>query len=201
MWIVKIGGSWIKNRKLPYLLKLFERFSNQKLIFVLGGGIFADCVREIFKNGDMSEETAHTLAVKATEINGLYVGSLNKEILIIDKIKKINKKKLNLWLPSKELFLDDSFEKNWESTSDSIATWLYSKTESKGLIYIKSLDFNDNSIYKLGNLQDLGILDLNLQKYLNGKRNLKIVGPKIIHFLENSKDWNTLTSKLKRIEL
>ena len=90
MWIVKIGGSWIKNPKLSYLLKLFERFSNQNLIFVCGGGIFADCVREIFKNGDMSEETAHILAVKATEITGLYVGSLNKEILIIDKIKSIS---------------------------------------------------------------------------------------------------------------
>ena len=31
--------------------------------------------------------------------------------------------------------------KSWESTSDSIATWLYSNTKSDGLIFIKSLNF------------------------------------------------------------
>ena len=45
------------------------------------------------------------------------------------------------------------------------------------------------------------ILDLNVKKYLNEKKNLKIVGPEIIDLLDNSRDWNFFISKLGNINL
>ena len=44
MWIVKIGGSWLKNPKLPSL-NFLQKFANQKIVLVVGGGIFAETVR------------------------------------------------------------------------------------------------------------------------------------------------------------
>ena len=37
MWIIKIGGSWIKNANLIKLIKLLVNLDNQKFIIVPGG--------------------------------------------------------------------------------------------------------------------------------------------------------------------
>ena len=68
MWIVKIGGSWIKNQKLSLLISSLQKFVDEKIVLVAGGGIFADAVREIYKLNKISEEKAHFLALKATEL-------------------------------------------------------------------------------------------------------------------------------------
>ena len=46
MWIVKIGGSWIKNSKLPTLVNLLQKFIDQKIVLVAGGGVFAETVSQ-----------------------------------------------------------------------------------------------------------------------------------------------------------
>ena len=58
-----------------------------------------------------------------------------------------------MWLPTEKLSFEKKFEKNWESTSDSIATWLYSNTKSKGVVFIKSLSFVKEEKLKLKDLQ------------------------------------------------
>ena len=40
MWIVKIGGSWVENSKLPILVNLLQKFIDQKIVLVAGGGFF-----------------------------------------------------------------------------------------------------------------------------------------------------------------
>ena len=199
MWIVKIGGSWIKNQKLSLLISSLQKFVDEKIVLVAGGGIFADAVREIYKLNKISEEKAHFLALKATELFAYYLESFNSKIYLTSELTKFNNRSLNIWLPSKKLTLASEFEKNWESTSDSIASWLYSKTNAKGIIFIKSVKFISKKTQKLKDLQKEKILDLNVKKYLNEKKNLKIVGPEIIDLLDNSKDWNFLISKLGKI--
>ena len=108
-------------------------------------------------------------------------------------------KNLNLWLPTERLSHEKKFEKSWESTSDSIATWLYSNTKSDGLIFIKSLNFIERNNSTLSELQKNKILDLNVGKYLNKKKNLKIVGPEIIDLLQEFSDWRLIVSKLEEI--
>ena len=56
MWIVKIGGSWVENFKLPTLVNLLK-FIDQKIVLVAGGGVFADLVRSIYNKNKMSENT------------------------------------------------------------------------------------------------------------------------------------------------
>ncbi len=109
------------------------------------------------------------------------------------------KKNLNLWLPTEKLSFEKKFEKNWESTSDSIATWLYSNTESKGVVFIKSISFTNEEKLKLKDLQKKKILDLNVKNYVKRKKNLKIIGPEIIDLFENSTDWEYIVSKLNKV--
>ena len=45
MWVIKIGGSWIKNPNLPNLIKTLVKLKKQRFVIVPGGGIFADSVR------------------------------------------------------------------------------------------------------------------------------------------------------------
>ncbi len=199
MWIVKIGGSWLKNPKLPSLVNFLHKFANQKIVLVVGGGVFAETVRDVYKSNKMTEVTGHVLAMKATEIFAYYLKSINPEILITYKITNFIKESLNLWLPTEKLSFEKKFEKNWESTSDSIATWLYSNTKSKGIVFIKSLSFVNEEKLKLKYLQKKKIMDLNIKKYIKRKKNLKIVGPEIIDLFENSSDWEYIVSKLSKV--
>jgi len=199
MWIVKIGGSWLKNPKLPLLVNFLQKFANQKIVLVVGGGIFAETVRNVYKSNKMTEETGHILAMKATEIFAYYLKSINPDILITYKITNFIKKSLNLWLPTQKLSFEEKFEKNWESTSDSIATWLYSNTKSKGIVFIKSLSFANDEKLKLRDLQKKKILDLNVKNYIKRKKNLKIIGPEIIDLFEKSTDWEYIVSKLNKV--
>ena len=128
MWIIKIGGSWIKNANLIKLIKLLVNLDNQKFIIVPGGGIFADSVREASKLNFLSEDQSHFLALKSTEIFGHMIKSFENRIHTTEKINSFKEK--NLWLPSKILKNERNFKKNWESTSDSVATWLYSNISS-----------------------------------------------------------------------
>lgn len=165
----------------------------------MGGGIFAETVRNVYKSNKMTEETGHILAMKATEIFAYYLKSINPDISITNKVTNFIKKNLNLWLPTEKLSFEKKFEKNWESTSDSIATWLYSNTKSKGVVFIKSLSFANEEKLKLKDLQKKNIMDLNVKKYIKRKKNLKIVGPEIIDLFENSSDWEYIVSRLSKV--
>ena len=64
MWIIKIGGSWIKSTNLEKLITLLVNLENQRFVIVPGGGIFADSVREASKLNNLSENKSHFLALK-----------------------------------------------------------------------------------------------------------------------------------------
>ena len=202
MWIIKIGGSWIKNPQLNKLIDLLHRFSKfEKIVIVAGGGCFSDSVRGVFSSNMMSEKTGHFLALKATEIFSYMLKEMKKEILLekkIDSLLKFNKK-LVIWMPSSILKEENSFYKNWDSTSDSVATWLYKKTKSKGLLFVKSIMLEKKK-YKLSYLQKNNILDKNVNKYLDKKKYLKIIGPNIIEVLESASNWNEAILKFSEVE-
>ena len=196
MWIFKIGGSWIKNPKLDELATLFNKFKDEKIVIVTGGGCFADSVRCAYKNSNMNEKTGNFLALKATEIFAHYLKIKNPNFFLSDKEDEFYENKIKIWLPSKVLSKERTFEKNWNSTSDSVAVWLGNKIVSKGIIFLKSLSFSKTNTYSLNTLQNQDILDQNVKKYLSKGTILKIVGPEIMGYLKKNNDWGKLVSNL-----
>ena len=203
MWIVKIGGSWINNPNLSNLIKNLQRLSNKdNIIIVSGGGVFSDSVRLVYESKRMSEKTGNYIALKATELFSHLLKEIDKNICLVDDIESLgfSNKMLKIWLPSMILKNDSTFIKNWESTSDSVAAWLHSKINSSGLLYVKSLTFEKKK-YKLKYLQDNGVLDKNVDKYLIKSSNIKIIGQEIINLIGASDTFRELFLELNEVKL
>ena len=203
MWIFKIGGSWIGNPNLMKLLQLLKDIkSDENLILVFGGGIFADSVRKVYADFKMTERTANFLALKSTEIFSHLVNETFSHTCLISDLNELNVKteKLKIWMPSKTLKNEVTFIKNWDSTSDSVAAWLHNNICSKGLIFIKSLTLKKKN-YKLGYLKGKNVLDKNIDKYLVNDGKIKIIGPDVIKLLEEYKDFYQFYKQLNEVLL
>ena len=202
MWVLKLGGSWLKNRKLKDLLQNLILYNNSDIVLVVGGGVFADAVRLSQKFLKFDDKFANYLAIKATENYAESINSLFPEIKLTKNLNELKKKDgLKIWLPGKTLKNESTFTKNWNSTSDSIACWLGRKISAKGVIFVKSLNFEKNQNYKLKDLQNKGILDENISNYTNKNTCLKIVGPEIVNKMRTFDKISNYFVKLKRIEL
>jgi len=199
MWILKIGGSWIKNRDLDELLNLLDKYNNSSITLVVGGGCFADSVREAYDNSRMTEESANFLALKATEIFAYFLKEKNRNLFLSENKDDFLNGKIKIWLPSKTLSCEATFVRSWQSTSDSVAAWLSSKISSSGVIFIKSLPFLKKKNYSLRELQKKDILDKNVDKYLLKEKSVKIVGPEIIDYLRKSVDWKNFIKNLSSV--
>jgi 5-(aminomethyl)-3-furanmethanol phosphate kinase len=200
MWVIKIGGSWVKNPKILDLIKALGKYkSSEDLILVCGGGCFADSVRSVYSVTKMSEETGNFIALKATELFSYLLKEIEDDFFLTSEINDFRKKRIKIWLPSKVLNKNKTFIENWDSTSDSVAAWLHNKISSKGLIFIKSLELKEKK-YNINDLQKKEILDRNVNKYIFEKKNIKIIGPDIISLLNKSLDWDEFFLKLKEIE-
>ena len=202
MWIIKLGGSWLTNPKLKSLLIAIEKFKDVPITLVVGGGIFADSIRNAQKYIKFDDRFANYLAIKSTEQYALIINKIAPYISITSKLSLLrSSKNLKIWLPSKHLSKEKKFKKNWESTSDSIACWLYRKMKSDGVIFIKSLSFEKKKSLKLIDLQKKGIIDRNILSYVKKKSCLKIVGPEVLQLLNKKKNWTEIIENIKSIKL
>ena len=195
---IKIDNK-IQKKKIKPIQKLQKK---ENIIIVNGGGFFSDSVRLVFENKRMSEKTGNYIALKATELFSHLLKEIDHNICLIDDIEslKLPNKMLKIWLPSLTLKDDSTFIKNWESTSDSVAAWLHRKTNSLGLLYVKSLTF-EKKRYKLKFLQEKGVLDKNVDKYLIKQANIKIIGKEIINIVGSFTTFRDLFFYLNEVKL
>ena len=158
MWIVKLGGSWLLNPRLNELLDYLSNFKNAPISIVVGGGLFAQTIRDSQKVINFSDNLGHHLALLSTENFARILNNINPSYELTSNYRRIySKRKIQVWLPSKQLTNDLSFSKDWESTSDSIASWLCKKINAKGVIFIKSIKFKKNLELKAKTLQRKGL--------------------------------------------
>ena len=154
MWIIKLGGSWLTNPKLEEFLKYISNFQKEHLIMVVGGGVYADAIRESQKHVAFSDKFANFLALRATETYALVINKINPNIKLTSGLDALKSdKNIKIWLPSKHLSKSNDFKRNWNSTSDSVACWLLRKLDAKGVLFIKSLSFEKKYSLKIKTLQ------------------------------------------------
>ena len=202
MWIVKLGGSWVSNPELQKLIDKLYNYRNEPIVLVVGGGKFVDAIRFAHEKINFDEGLAHKLSVKSTEIYAKILKNIApNKISFVKFFSEINsKKKLEIFLPDKELIKDKLLKKNWESTSDSIACWLARKMKSKGVIFVKSLSFENQIVSSLDCLQKKAILDKNINDHLNINIRLKVVGPEILCKIDKFKTWDKIINSFTKIE-
>ncbi|MBN2733848.1 MAG: uridylate kinase [Methanomicrobiaceae archaeon] len=129
--VVKAGGSLID--VLPEIIAVLKE-SEREILIVPGGGLFADCVRDI----DPEPDTAHWMAILGMEQYGFYISSLGVKTTQSPEYKDLPGR-VSVLLPYKVMRECDPLPHSWDVTSDSIAAWVADRL-SADLLLLKSVD-------------------------------------------------------------
>jgi aspartokinase-like uncharacterized kinase len=149
--VVKVGGSLsLYPEKLRTLCqKISEISKEQKLIVVPGGGEFADVVRCLDKSFHLSCSTSHGMAILGMDQYGMLLSDLMPGSITIHKLEEIkyffDLNKLPIFLPSHLLLQEDSLEKSWAVTSDSIAVYIAGRLQVTKVLLVTDVDGIYNS--------------------------------------------------------
>ena len=82
--LIKVGGSICNTQSLKALASQWAALASRRsLLFVAGGGLFADQVRALDKHLGLSDRAAHWMAIAAMEQNGHLLGDYMPGIPLI----------------------------------------------------------------------------------------------------------------------
>lgn len=178
MWVIKLGGSLADSPDLIEWINVFGRAGAGKIVIVPGGGPFADQVREAQKHWDISDGTAHKMALLAMDQYGLMLAgletgqSLNKKLVPLTTItaveEALNNQQVPIWLPAEQLMHHGMIPQNWTVTSDSLAAWLADQLQADQLFLIKRVQAEDIT-YRFEQLESEGIIDTSLKDFARCK--------------------------------
>jgi aspartokinase-like uncharacterized kinase len=145
--IVKIGGSVFLNCRAS-IKPLFKTITDMgrlfKLVVVPGGGPFADEVRRTYKEFELSDTTAHWMAILAMNqmafmINQFLEGS--RVVLDVSDARRASKgHRVPIIAPFRLIFNRDPLPHSWNVTSDSIAAYIAKSMRARLLILLKDVD-------------------------------------------------------------
>ncbi len=177
IWVVKIGGSLLGSPALAHWLDILVKASDGPIIIVPGGGLFADVVRDAQQLTNMSDATAHQLAVLAMDQFGRLLASMNAQLQTVTNQSEIlalgRQPRTMVWLPSQMVLAEDNIAKSWQVTSDSLSAWLANLLAADQLILVKSkslLCYEKSQSIAVQQLIDDGLLDSQFMHYIAQKQ-------------------------------
>jgi aspartokinase-like uncharacterized kinase len=115
-----------------------------RLVIVPGGGHFADEVRRTSKEFELSDSTAHWMAILAMNqmafmINEFLEGS--RVVLDVSDARRVTKgHRVPVIAPFRLMFNRDPLPHSWNVTSDSIAAYIAKSMRARLLILLKDVD-------------------------------------------------------------
>ena len=141
-WVVKIGGSLFPK----YAIEVAKIIENTNSLIILGGGNFANLIRQYDDELNLSNEVTHKTAIDSMDIIAKLVNDKIDSTKLATSIKEayeINKEGFTpILLTSFLLKEHDPFQASWDVTSDSIAAYVSNLINAKLLIVT-----NVNGIY------------------------------------------------------
>lgn len=143
--VIKIGGSLAEDpNSLVRLCKELITISKAHgIVVVPGGAKFADTVRYLYDRFNLSDETAHKMAILAMDQYGLLLKDVMEHAILVYRLKNASRtygKGVSIILPSKIVLSLDSLEHSWRVTSDSISALVASSLKAERLILAKNVD-------------------------------------------------------------
>jgi aspartokinase-like uncharacterized kinase len=143
--VLKVGGSLNRKQALQALGQEIGWLATQhSLLVVPGGGVFSDTVRDYYRRYQLTETTAHRMAVLAMDQFGCLLGDLVPgSILVTDLLMARQVSASNrtpILLPSSLVIQADPLPHTWRVTSDSIAAWVAGLVNARRLILLKDID-------------------------------------------------------------
>ncbi|HUV03137.1 MAG TPA: amino acid kinase [Desulfobacteria bacterium] len=140
--VVKLGGSLLTTgRELVQFLSDYAKKNELSLVIVPGGGLFAEAVKKLSERVNISDDTAHWMAVLAMHQYGLFLADGKPEIPVVESIAEIqHADHICIVLPYKILKADDSLPHTWAVTADTIAAFITHKLGEKTFIKVTDVD-------------------------------------------------------------
>ena len=131
-WLIKIGGSLFPEKAINLceaVIALNDSLeSPKKIVFICGGGGFANKIRNYNRDIHFSDTANHNSAIMCMDIVGtLLADKVNglESVKSLDMIDLVLKQgKLPLLNPSALIESHDVLEHSWRVTSDSIAMYI-----------------------------------------------------------------------------
>ena len=126
-----------------------------KFVVIPGGSVFADLVRELQKKLGFNDDVAHWLAIKAMEVYGTYIKSLDDLGItvevdnLIEVYDAVSRGGIPIFMPYKILKTLNELPHSWDVTSDSIAIYIAELLRACMVILAKPVD---GILDKQGNL-------------------------------------------------
>ena len=122
--VVKIGGSLFPD----YAIELAKQLKNTDSLIILGGGEFANLIRQYDSSQSFSAEVTHYTAIDCMDIISKLVCDKVESAKLafsIDEINEISDEGFTpIFVVSDFLKKEDPFECSWDVTSDSIAAYV-----------------------------------------------------------------------------
>jgi 5-(aminomethyl)-3-furanmethanol phosphate kinase len=142
-WVIKVGGSLFPEKAIE-LCEAIMTLNNssghipKKILFICGGGEFANKIREYDNEFYFSDTASHNSAIMCMDIIGTLLADKViglEAVKSIDKARSIiNHGKLPVLIPSNVIELLDPLEHSWRVSSDSIALYISDLLKAKLLI-------------------------------------------------------------------
>lgn len=147
--VFKLGGSLLTLDRLAERLRpVLELRPAQRRLLVVGGGAAADVVREWSRIHQLTEETAHWLAISSLELNR----QLLQELLSFKSVDSRSAAdriwetdlapvflEMTRFLTDEEASEINTLPHHWDVTSDSLAAWTALRWPAEELVLVKSV--------------------------------------------------------------
>ncbi len=122
--VVKIGGSLFPN----HAIELARKLKDTNSVIILGGGEFANLIRQYDEEIKFSQEANHWTAIDCMDIIAKLVNDKvesTRLVYSIEEVKKVSDDGFTpIFVVSEFLRDEDPFECSWDVTSDSIAAYV-----------------------------------------------------------------------------
>ena len=141
-WVVKVGGSLFLEKAIELCESIIalnkSARSHKKIVFICGGGSFANKIRIYDHDMHFSDTASHNSAIMCMDIIGTLLADKVEGLEVaksIDNVKSIlNHGSLPVLIPSNIFESHDPFEHSWRVSSDSLAMYISDLLKAKLLI-------------------------------------------------------------------
>ena len=177
--VVKVGGSLLDWPELPdHLAAYLETRKADRLVLVVGGGPFADALRNLDARLALGEETSHALALRVLDLTAHFLSARTPGLRVVEGWAEIARAwelgLIPVLAPRRFLESDDRtpdpLPHVWTTTTDSIAARLAQRLGAGELTLLKSAGLPEGA--DIGEAIRLGLLDPEFGRASAGLRTL-----------------------------
>jgi aspartokinase-like uncharacterized kinase len=145
--VVKVGGSLLDWPELPARLSAYlETRRADRLVLVVGGGRFADALRDLDATHGLGEARSHALALRVLDLSSRVLASMVPGLEVVEDVGDLPATWSQGLVPilAPRRFLDDEdrspdpLPHTWTTTTDAIAGRLAFRLGAGELVLLKS---------------------------------------------------------------